>query len=64
MPGLINFDFKDFLLVKKEKKLTVINSILNILIIPTIFVLVGMLFFPENKGIIYSLAMLGILPGG
>lgn len=64
MPGLIHFSLRDFSLVKKEKTLTVMNGIVNSIIIPAIFVVVWILFFPENKEIWYSLALLGILPGG
>jgi len=60
----MNFDIKDFKLLKREKKLTIINSVVNIIIIPVVFILVGILFFPQTKEVIFALAMLGILPGG
>jgi ACR3 family arsenite efflux pump ArsB len=64
MPGLIHFDFKDFSLIKKEKKLTALNILLNVIVIPMILIISGIIFFPHNSEIRYALAMLGILPGG
>ncbi len=63
MPGLINFDFKDFSLIKKEKNLTTLNILLNVIIIPMLLVISGIIFFPHNREIRYTLAMLWILPG-
>lgn len=64
MPGLLNFAFADFQLLAKEKKLTIVNVLLNVFILPTLFVVSWFLFFPRNPEIWYSLAMLAILPGG
>jgi ACR3 family arsenite efflux pump ArsB len=58
MPGLINFDFKDFSLIKKEKNLTTLNILLNVIIIPMLLVISGIIFFPHNREIRYTLAML------
>lgn len=63
MPGLINFDFRDFSLMKKEKWLTSLNVLLNVIIIPMLLIVSWVVFFPNNSEIRYTLAMLGILPG-
>lgn len=64
MPGLLNFDIKDFVLLRQHKKLTIINILLNVFVIPAIFVISGILFFPHTPEIRYALALLWILPGG
>ena len=64
MPWLINFDLKDFSLIKKEKKLSILTTLLNVIAIPILLIVSWIIFFPENKEIWYSLAMLGILPWG
>ncbi len=62
MPGLINFDFKDFSMIKKEKNLSWLTLVLNIFVIPFLLILSWIIFFPHNTEIWYSLAMLWILP--
>jgi len=63
MPWLLNFDLKDFKVLWQQKKLTTINVLINVIVIPVLMVVGWFIFFPKNPEIRYSLIMLAILPG-
>lgn len=62
MPSLLQFTVSDFSCIVQHKKLTWITVLRNVLIVPFLFVLPGILFFADTPAVLYSLLVLGVLP--
>lgn len=63
MPSLLNVKSSELKIVFKNKKILVLNLIVNFIILPLLFFWIAKMFFWENI-ISYSFLLLGLLSGG